>query len=473
MPNMNTNGIDYVSKDDNKLPQTEQHDDQLIIASVEEIWACQISRWYPIFSNLPRNNNSSQKKKHRSSVTVKSVIIDLPDPFLKWLHDDGLILPEGANVSSILLQESEKQQQISEGWSDEFSYVTSHESCEGNVIDPKTTSNDDLKLPMRLGSKPKNLYSFLDLNQEIEDAIELLYSRYIVTDASDKAIFPKLNWSSPKDSVWINNGSMKCCSSGDIYMLIKASEFCSYDVNMLPDLTERLTSFHQTTIPEHIIDSPPKLQLCLRKWCCFYPSQEFRCFIRNEQIIGICQRHDTQYWSHLTEETIQDEYMNLMISFYEDMIQPNLQNNNELYALSNCVIDVYIDKKSIVWLVDINIWSNRTDPLLFTWSELIDLETSSSYHDDIIFKVVETSKQIKANPLSCYKAPIDTLYMTSSQQRGSNGLTPYGPTELLKETVDDNSIPGLFETQDAFNKFMAQCQQPESDTDDDDDDVSD
>ena len=47
----------------------------------------------------------------------------------------------------------------------------------------------------------------------------------------DGAVFPKLNWSSPKDAAWINFGStLKCTSATDILVLLKASDFINHDI---------------------------------------------------------------------------------------------------------------------------------------------------------------------------------------------------------------------------------------------------
>jgi hypothetical protein len=44
----------------------------------------------------------------------------------------------------------------------------------------------------------------------------------------------KPNRSAPKDSVWINNGTIRCQSAGDLYLLLKVSDFCSYDAQHAP-----------------------------------------------------------------------------------------------------------------------------------------------------------------------------------------------------------------------------------------------
>jgi D123 len=485
MSSLSSHATDYVSEgvepSIHSLSTSEGKDDTIqIIASAAEVWACQVSTWYPVFSKLPLNHSTTKHNKKRSNVTIRSVILDLPDIFIEWMHDDQLILPEGTKLSSILVEEATNQNR-SNLESTQSTSVSDDNGEENNdtIDNGRKSSDDNLTID---GKSKESLHSFLDLNQTIENAIDVLYANYDITDESDKAVFPKLNWSSPKDAVWVNNGSMKCCTAGDIYMLLKASDFCSYDMNyIIPDLTVDITSTSSTQEDIHRIVSDgtkefsfrPKLQLCIKKWCNLYPSQEFRCFIRKQQLIAICQRHDAVHWPHLTEINIQDDYSNLIANFVEDIVEPNIRASEELSMLINYVLDVYIDRKNTVWLVDINVWAHRTDALLFTWSELRHMGTASSADDDtessyIVFKVIETSKQIRSDPLSSYKTPIDTILMTNTSV---DGIKTYGPTEDVPDIVHHNNmdeVPGIFDSQIAFMKFMAMCEKPESDTDDDD-----
>jgi len=44
------------------------------------------------------------------------------------------------------------------------------------------------------------------------------------------AVFPKLNWSAPRDAVWATAGAAKCGTAGDIVLLLKSSEFAAHDL---------------------------------------------------------------------------------------------------------------------------------------------------------------------------------------------------------------------------------------------------
>lgn len=380
-------------------------------ASVAAVLHCQLSSWYSTFSNC-----SNQKRKN---VTIQSIVLDsVPPDFISWLLSDGVQLPVGASKLS---------------------------SC-ANVGKDDSSSDGEPENEERSDCSESKQFHFPELNEQIAAAIESLGG----------VVIPKLNWSSPKDATWVNSGSLKCETPGDIYLLIKSSDFCLHDVlrNALKDCED-----YEETI------SPPKLQLVLRKWCNLYPNMEFRCFVRQNELgmfkfyifnfadltacrltmaltiscgrlwfylVAISQRNHTQQYPHLIEDMprIRDEILN----FFEDVVRNRFANG----TLPHYVFDVYIDKKRRVWVIDFNIWARSTDSLLFEWSELLTLDVE----DDPYFRVVETQNQVRQDPLASYRAPIDTVNLA--------GMVGGDATR--------------------FEEFMKQCQmrsQDETDSEDD------
>jgi hypothetical protein len=195
-------------------------------SSNEETLKCQFSSWYDIFRNI---------NQRRSNVTIKSVVIrPLPTDFLEFLQSDGVRLPLGATkVSSCAPSEQDGE----DAWSS----------------DDEGDSDDDEE-----ASPSPRQYSFPTLNQQIEEGIQELGG----------SVIPKLNWSSPKDATWINNGTLKCQTPGDVYLLLKSSDFVMHDLT-------------------HAIEgdsSSVQYELVLRKWCNLHPSMEFRCFVYNHEL---------------------------------------------------------------------------------------------------------------------------------------------------------------------------------------------
>ena len=259
-------------------------------------------------------------------------------------------------------------------------------------------------------------FSFPELTEQIQSAI----------DSLGGTVMPKLNWSCPKDATWINSGSLKCVTPGDVYILLKSSDFVMHDF---------LYAFANS-----VGEKPTNIsyELVLRQWCNFNPSMEFRCFVWNGDIVAISQRNHTQHFPHLKIEMM--SYRSQILDFYEDYVYENFPGSG------NFVFDVYIDKQERVWLLDINVWGSQTDALLFSWDDLVSIASQETdEHDDSSqenrrpeMRIVETANEIHHDPLASYRAPIDT--------------------------VDLASMSGFDAT--AFHEFMAKCKKPSEEMDD-------
>ncbi|NXU52722.1 CD123 protein, partial [Turnix velox] len=218
----------------------------------EQVVHCQFSVWYPLFK----------------AVTIRSVILPLPDNVKEYLLDDGTLVVSGREDPPNHSQErSDDAEEIQ--WSD----------------DENTTT---LKAP-----------EFPEFTATVEEAISSLGG----------SVFPKLNWSAPRDAYWIAmNSSLKCKALSDIFLLFKSSDFITRD------LTQPF--IHCTD------DSPdPSLnyELVLRKWCELIPGAEFRCFVKESKLIGISQRDYTQYYDHISKQ--HEEICRSIQDFFQKHIQ--------------------------------------------------------------------------------------------------------------------------------------------------------
>ena len=201
-------------------------------ATVHEVMECQLSNWYPTFSRM---------EGKRKTLTIPSIIVnELPADWKDYLLSDGVKLPLNAN----------KLSSCADTGTDDW-------SSDGEEESQKEEEEDQNEVCR---------FHFPRLNQEITDSIQALGG----------AAVPKLNWSAPKDATWVNGGSLKCKTPGDVYLLIKSSDFCLHDVlwNALKDCQDYQGEDTET----------PKLELILRKWCNFFPSMEFRCFVRQHEL---------------------------------------------------------------------------------------------------------------------------------------------------------------------------------------------
>ncbi|VEU44542.1 unnamed protein product [Pseudo-nitzschia multistriata] len=351
--------------------------------TVDEVLACQLSSWYPTFSNiLPLNasdrenhqcdsTQQQRQNKLRKNVTIPSVIInDLPMPeFKNFLLTDGVKLPRGATKLSSCAGVSSKSDDYENG---------DNEDDENDVE-----------------------FHFPDLNDRI---IETVRERF----SSAGAVMPKLNWSAPRDATWINEGTMKCKTPGDVYLLLKSSDFCTHDVlyQSLQDCQD-----YRTKVEDYDGDSlspvHPPLQLILRKWCNLNPSMEFRCFVRRHELLGISQRQHSVHFPHLKQD--KDQIYDLIYDFFEDYVKHRFADGK----IGNYVLDVFLDKKDRIWVIDFNPWARTTDSLLYEWSELMSMDDEPEDNDDEGIRIAASEGEVRHDPLSSYRAPIDTVDLAS------------------------------------------------------------
>lgn len=257
------------------------------------------------------------------SISPKARLIPLTKPFLDYLRADGIILPPEPNESS-----------ADDGWDD---------------------SDDEAEQP----SDPSTAWP--DIHARIQKTISTL----------DGAVAPKLNWSSPKDATWINaTNTQECRSANDIYLMLKSSDFVTHDLEHAFDDCADVssTSTKPDQIPYHLV---------LRKYFNMNPSVEFRCFVRRRVLLGICQR-DLNHFDFLFE--LRPTLVALIHRFFAQHLRDSFDDDSFAF-------DVYVPNPyTRVWLVDVNPWALRTDPLLFSWGELLSMpepdEPDESLSDD-------------------------------------------------------------------------------------------
>ncbi|KAK6421412.1 hypothetical protein LTR95_016822 [Oleoguttula sp. CCFEE 5521] len=256
--------------------------------------------------------------KYRT-ISPKARLIPLTQPFVEYLRADGIVLPDDENDGEV-------------EWSDDSGVYTASDDQDDEEV-------EDVAADWR------------PVHKSINDTIASL---------GGKAT-PKLNWSAPKDATWMNANSMDCRTANDVYLLLKSSDFITHDLEHAYDDTEEevveaKTELTQATIPFHLV---------LRKSFDLHPSLEFRCFVRNRKLIALCQR-DLNHFDFLFD--MQDHLRSKIQEFFDVRLRDTFED-------ANFVFDVYVPPPhERVWLIDVNPWAPRTDPLLFSWLELLQLE---------------------------------------------------------------------------------------------------
>lgn len=285
----------------------------------DHILNCSYDSWFP---------------KYRTSC-IKSRIIPLSPEFVDYVREDGIILADEDGTGS----------------DDDEEWEATPSTIRPPIHEVESDSDsDDTDEP----PKPPPNQRFPELHQLIQDKIAELGG----------AVAPKLNWTAPKDATWISphQNTIKCTSPNDVYLLLKSSNFITYDLeHAFDDCTPMAGS--------GINQAPFKPVLVLRSYFNPHTAMEFRCFVKHRNLVAISQR-DLNYFEFLRP---------LKADIVAKISQ--LFNNKLRYTFpdGNFVFDVYIpegenEPLSRARLIDVNAWAPHTDSLLFSWQELLDLE---------------------------------------------------------------------------------------------------
>uniref|UniRef100_A0A8R7PMC9 Cell division cycle protein 123-like protein n=1 Tax=Triticum urartu TaxID=4572 RepID=A0A8R7PMC9_TRIUA len=287
---------------------------------LEELLRCQIQEWYPAF------------RRH----TVPTAIIPLPAAFLRYLAgrtaypdpDEGDQGPLPFVLPTLT------------------SGRAPFPPLQGHFPDPVSLLDRDNTDPLFGDSDSDDEGEGLlpPAFPELEAAVDAA-----IADLGGAAL-PKLNWSAPKDAVFMAaDGTVRCTCFAEVAMLLRASDCVAHDLDAEQESSDD---------DETWVDDGFQYYLALRKWYPgLRPESEFRCFVRGRKLVGVSQRDPSAYypslpgWSAEVQPKIED--------FFEEFIEPQ-------FASENYTFDVYVRADGRVKLIDFNPWGGYTLPLLFT-----------------------------------------------------------------------------------------------------------
>ena len=317
---------------------------------------CSYHSWYPRWDTNHVFTTSHTDLSRYRSIIPKTRLIPLSAPFLSYLRADGIILPPEHTSSS----------------TDSATDDDEEEEAETEASDPSE--------------------AWPNIHQNIKSIISELGG----------SVMPKLNWSAPKDATWISaTNSMACTTPNDIYLLLKSSDFITHDLEQVfddcedesEDESESTETDAESSVNETLIDIP--YYLVLRKTIpAFNPALEIRCFVRSRHLLCMCQR-DLNHLDFLPR------LIPKLRSLIQDFFDRNLKRS---FPDENFVFDVYIPPPhDRVWLIDFNPWAPRTDPLLFSWMEILNMRGEeqgdiNELQDGVVRLSINSSGSISPGP---------------------------------------------------------------------------
>jgi len=280
------------------------------------------------------------------SLTFKSSVITLPWSFIQYLEEDGIFATQ-----------------------DDKSFP-SFQQVESSSEDEKWENEGEVNRQDR----------FLQLKESIDKAIKEM-----------GGVFPKLNWSAPQDVMWMIPDGTLCCHNADqVVLLLKSSDIILHDLEQYP------TTDHRTTLTDHT--SP--FVLVLKKYHDLSVSYEFRCFVKDRNLIGISQRYITQFFPFLLKE--RTSLKGLLTDFFHEHV-------NKKFPESDYVFDVHVMPNKEVNIIDFAIFGEETSACLFTWEELFEISRRNSAENggEIILRVIESNTGIQPNQSIVSRVPYD------------------------------------------------------------------
>lgn len=340
---------------------------------VNDVLNCSFENWYSSFKD----------------VTAESIIIPFPDGFANYLLSDSIILPES--------QEPFRN------------YSNSTKSEDTSDDDREETEWDDEEIAV---PEPPR---FDEFDIKIKNGIQKLGGK----------VFPKLNWSSPWDASWIAlNNSCSCTNVSDVYLLLKSSSRVVFDLTRpffyCVDGPKENSSEKDT---KHLSSPCVTYYLVLRKWFEIDPSTEFRCFVKNNSLIGVSQREHSVYFGYMHQE--KNEILKDIVTFFTESIQYK-------FPSSNYAFDVWREKKDNIALIDFNPFGEMTDSLLFEWDELRNNKVKMENDSLPEFRYVMDNHGVQPKPFCHYALPTDIVDI-------STGMDSFKLVDMLKLKMRDQS----------------------------------
>ncbi|KAF6757482.1 cytoplasmic protein [Ephemerocybe angulata] len=270
-------------------------------------------------------------------------------------------------------------------------------------VPPESTLLDDEDEDEEAGPS----YAFPELDTKIRECVQ-----------EYGAVFPKLNFTSPRDASWLlpAGSPLKCTTPADVYMLLKSSDFVSNDLS-----EESVFEHCDDPDPHASGGSPPPpeyaLELVLRKWYSVNPSREMRCFVRAGRLVGISQR-DTNHYDFLMEagDARQDcanqsknsgKIKSCQDGKADKTVSAHTQTSftHPTHTFLPDIFDFLLTRDlSRGHIIDFNPYSPRTDSLLFSFEELRELAQSDPSKSTALpeFRYIDSP----AHPAASRNAPI-------------------------------------------------------------------
>lgn len=199
----------------------------------------------------------------------------------------------------------------------------------------------------------------------------------------------------------------------DVYQLLKASSVCKDDLNRV----EQEGFYH----------------LVIKKWKDIHPGTEFRCFVKNRNLIAISPRDWPQYHEHF--KTQKQDIIKDIVSIFKEKIKEKFPIDNckfvqlhlkllvKLLVFLDC-FDVIRSNKDHVTIMDFSPFCETyTTALAFDWNQLHAddvIKSDDEELDDPEFRYLASDIGIQPNSRNNYGIPQDVINMFKASSNPSD-----------------------------------------------------
>ncbi|XP_015187680.1 PREDICTED: cell division cycle protein 123 homolog [Polistes dominula] len=233
--------------------------------------------------------------------SLVATVIPISDDVLKYLQYDPFVLPLEAII---------------------------HSSSDNEWNDSSLQNDEDSEY----------LPSFPKFSKSIQDVIDEYGS-----------VFIKSNWSSPLDATWMApTKSLQCKTLEEVYLLLKSSDRIANNLSILKRWSDR--------------EDYPKPCLVLKQWRDINPCAEYRCFVIDDELVGISQRNLSQYYTYNESEKY---------NIKADIVKLFTEQIKGKFSLISYSFDVIRNESKNIKIIDFGpVNKSTTEGTLFTYEEL-------------------------------------------------------------------------------------------------------
>jgi len=285
-------------------------------------------------------------------------VLELPEGFSEWLLADGLSLPGDSDALYTRGEASDSSDSEGGGYrrwrGEEEDGEEAGKGGEGGAAEragrgvrSSSSGSEGGGGGAPGGAGFEETAAFVEFRHAVDTAIAELGG----------AVTPKLNWSSPKDTAWLNpTRTLRCENADTVFLMLRASDRIAHD------LCHALEGWEGDSGDAGTQGGDLPFTLVLKKWYDLKPGREFRCFVaQGGTLRGISQRDVTQHFPELASQA--DRLRNLLEWFHTERVEEAFPAGGDPYTY-----DVYVTSgdRLQVRLLDFNPAGGTTSPLLFT-----------------------------------------------------------------------------------------------------------